>query len=97
LFAGKQIGVFGFAWLVIKLGWAKLPNNVNWKQLYGVATLCGVGFTMSLFIGSLAFEQTGENNLFDDRLGILFGSFMSAVVGYLVLNKTLPKTPAQDS
>ena len=96
LFAGKQIGVFGFAWLVIKLGWAKLPNNVNWKQLYGVATLCGVGFTMSLFIGSLAFEQTGENNLFDDRLGILFGSFMSAVVGYLVLNKTLPKTPAQD-
>jgi len=97
LFAGKQIGVFGFAWLVIKLGWAKLPNNVNWKQLYGVATLCGVGFTMSLFIGSLAFEQMGDDNLFDDRLGILFGSFMSAIVGYLVLNKTLPKTPAKDS
>lgn len=92
LFVGKQIGVFGFAWLVIKMGLAKLPKSVSWAQLYGVSILCGIGFTMSLFIGSLAFEQTGEQ--MDDRLGILFGSILSSVVGYLLLYKVLPKTPA---
>ncbi len=91
LFLGKQLGVFGFAWLTIKAGFAQLPKGVTWAQLYGVSILCGVGFTMSLFIGALAFEQTGENLLFDDRLGILLGSFLSSVVGYLVLHKTLPK------
>jgi NhaA family Na+:H+ antiporter len=59
--------------------------------LYGVAILCGIGFTMSLFIGSLAFEQTGESTTFDDRLGILFGSFLSSIVGFLLLYKALPK------
>ncbi|GAA6186773.1 MULTISPECIES: Na+/H+ antiporter NhaA [Alteromonadaceae] len=89
LFVGKQVGVFGFSWLVIKLGLAKLPADQNFTQLYGCAILCGVGFTMSLFIGSLAFEQTGNNAFFDERLGILLGSIVSAVTGYLVLKKAI--------
>ena len=60
-------------------------------SLYGVAALCGIGFTMSLFIGSLAFEETGVNLLFDERLGILIGSIVSGIIGFLVLNKTLSK------
>lgn len=98
LFLGKQLGVFGSAWLVVKLGLAKLHDSLNWKQVYGVSILCGVGFTMSLFIGSLAFESGSHTAVFDDRLGILFGSFLSAITGYFVLDKTLPKeAPAIDS
>lgn len=98
LFLGKQVGVFGSAWLVVKLGLAKLHDGLNWKQVYGVSVLCGVGFTMSLFIGSLAFESGSHTAVFDDRLGILFGSFLSAITGYFVLDKTLPKeAPAIDS
>ena len=85
LFLGKQAGVFLFCWLAIAAGWARLPQGVSWLQLYGAALLCGVGFTMSLFIGSLAFENSGVNLLFDERLGILAGSIASAVGGYLVL------------
>ncbi len=85
LFFGNQIGVFGFSWLAIKLGISKLPQDVNWIQLYGVALLCGIGFTMSLFVGSLAFEQGGPDYAVDDRLGILLGSLMSGVLGYLIL------------
>lgn len=86
LFVGKQIGVFGFAFAAVKLGLAKLPEKVSWAQLYGVSMLCGVGFTMSLFIGSLAFEETGgPDYAVDDRLGILSGSFLSAVAGMLWL------------
>jgi len=92
LFFGKQIGVMLFSFLAVKLGIASLPEGTNWKQLYGVAFLCGVGFTMSLFIGSLAFEQGGtEATLMNDRLGILVGSTLSAVVGYFYLKKVLPK------
>ena len=91
LFIGKQLGVFGFSWLLIKSGIAKLPSGVNFTQLYGVSILCGVGFTMSLFIGSLAFESTGMNQMFDERLGILAGSILSAIVGYLVLKNNLRK------
>jgi NhaA family Na+:H+ antiporter len=65
LLVGKQLGVFGFCFIAIKLGFAKLPENVNWTLLYGVALLCGVGFTMSLFIGSLAFEQTSGLPVFN--------------------------------
>ena len=85
LFIGKQIGVFGFSWLAIKLGMAKLPRDVTWMQLYGVALLSGIGFTMSLFVGSLAFEQGGPDFAIDDRLGILFGSLVSGIMGYGVL------------
>jgi NhaA family Na+:H+ antiporter len=90
LVLGKQIGVFGLCWLGIKLGIARLPQNVNWSHLYGVSILCGIGFTMSLFIGSLAFEQADSPYLYQDRLGILGGSFISAVMGYFWLRKTLP-------
>ena len=86
LFIGKQIGVFGFCWIGIKLGLARLPEGINWMKLYGVALLCGVGFTMSLFIGSLSFQETGVNMSFDERLGIIVGSLISGIMGYLVLN-----------
>ena len=91
LVLGKQLGVFGFCFIAIKLGLAKLPDNVNWTLLYGVALLCGVGFTMSLFIGSLAFEQGASGPLYQDRLGIVIGSLVSGVLGYLVIKSALNK------
>ncbi|MEH6558722.1 MAG: Na+/H+ antiporter NhaA [Oceanicoccus sp.] len=90
LFFGKQIGIFGFSWIAVKLKLAP-PPTISWSQLYGVSILCGIGFTMSLFIGSLAFEQTGADYLAVDRLGILMGSFVSAIVGFIYLKITLPK------
>ncbi len=89
LVLGKQLGVFGFCFIAIKMGLAKLPENVNWSLLYGVSLLCGVGFTMSLFIGSLAFEQSSTSPLFQDRLGIVLGSLASGVLGYLVIKQAL--------
>lgn len=89
LFVGKQIGIFSICWLLIKLRMAELPKQMNWLGLYGTGILCGIGFTMSLFIGSLAFEESGANLLFDYRLGILLGSLVSGVVGYLLLNQSL--------
>lgn len=85
LFIGNQLGVFGFSWLAIKLGLAKLPQGASWLHMYGVAALCGIGFTMSLFISSLAFEKAGPGFSVDDRLGILLGSIVSALFGYTVL------------
>ena len=89
LFIGKQFGVFLFCWLSVRVGLAKLPAELSWPSVYGVALLCGVGFTMSLFIGSLAFEETGVNLLFDERLGIIIGSLLSGACGYLVLRASL--------
>lgn len=89
LFVGKQLGVFAFCWIGVKSGIAKLPKGVTWPMIYGVAVLCGIGFTMSLFIASLAFEHTSDNLLFDERIGILLGSVVSAAVGYLILNRVL--------
>lgn len=93
LFVGKQIGIFGACWLAIKLKIAKLPSDIGWWELYGVAILGGIGFTMSLFISSLAFEQEGAALVTNDRLGILVGSILSAVIGYLILKWRLPKSP----
>ena len=89
LFIGKQVGVFGICWVAIKLKLTKLPAGMSWGSLYGTAALCGIGFTMSLFIGSLAFEETGVNLLFDERLGIILGSLASGIVGYIVLHTCL--------
>ena len=89
LFLGKQAGVFLLCWLGVKLGLTKLPDDISWASLYGTAALCGIGFTMSLFIGSLAFEETGVNLLFDERLGIVLGSLASGLLGYLVLRGAL--------
>lgn len=84
MFLGKQLGVFGFSWLAIKLKLAKPLKDANWLQFYGVSVLTGIGFTMSLFILSLAFEDPLQFQ-FTDKLAILLGSFTSGVVGYLVL------------
>jgi NhaA family Na+:H+ antiporter len=86
LFIGKQMGVMLCCWLAIRLGWAQLPKGATWLSLYGIAVLTGVGFTMSLFIGGLAF--VGQTP-FDERLGIVLGSLFSGAVGYWVLKRSL--------
>jgi NhaA family Na+:H+ antiporter len=84
LFVGKQIGIFGATWLAVKSGIAAQPEGASWRQIYGASLLCGIGFTMSLFIGALAFP--GNAALIDQaKLGILAGSLLSAIFGYLVL------------
>ncbi len=83
LIIGKQIGVFGVTWALVKLGWARLPHGVGWVHLYGVSCLAGIGFTMSLFIGSLSFANAELMNAV--RLGVLSGSAISAVLGFAVL------------
>ena len=84
LFFGKQIGVFLFSYLSIKFKVAEMPSNSNWLKLYGVGILTGIGFTMSLFVGNLAFI---ENNQYMDgvKIGVLSGSMLSAFIGYLLL------------
>jgi NhaA family Na+:H+ antiporter len=89
LFLGKQVGIFGLCWLFIKLNIAKLPSGMNWGSLYGTSALCGIGFTMSLFIGSLAFG--GAEKMFDERIGIIVGSLLSGIFGYIILNASLAK------
>ncbi len=84
LFLGKQIGVFGFSWVAIKLGLAKLPDNSNWLQLYGVSVLTGIGFTMSLFVDSLAFTD-GDLYQQADKLAVLVASFSAGILGYMIL------------
>jgi len=91
LFLGKPVGIFGLCGLAVALGYASLPKGMSMATLFGVSALCGIGFTMSLFVGSLAFEETGVNLLFDERLGIIVGSLASGLMGYLVLNKYLPR------
>jgi NhaA family Na+:H+ antiporter len=91
LFLGKPIGVMAFAWIAIRFRLATLPVGVNWQQLLGVAFLCGIGFTMSLFLGSLAFQEGGAGYSRADRLGIILGSVASGLVGYLILRNSLPE------
>lgn len=86
LFVGKQIGVFGFAWLAIIAGIATRPAGASWTQLYGVALLCGIGFTMSLFIGLLSFDNILLHN--ETKIGVLMGSIVSAIAGYTLLRLT---------
>lgn len=89
LFLGKQLGIFLPLLLAVKAGWAKLPEGANWGQVYGMSVLCGVGFTMSLFIGELAFDDNSVQS--SVRLGVLSGSLLSAVVGYLVIRFSVRK------
>ena len=84
LFIGKQLGVFLFSWAAIKMGLAKLPKDSTWLQLYGVALLTGIGFTMSLFVDTLAYNDTKLFH-YADKLAILLGSLFSGVAGYVVL------------
>jgi len=83
LFFGKQIGVFGSAWIAIRLRLADLPAHATWLQLYGVSTLCGIGFTMSLFIGLLAFNDPHLQD--ETKMGVLVGSLLSAIAGWLII------------
>jgi NhaA family Na+:H+ antiporter len=84
LFVGKQIGIFGSVWLMVRLGLASKLRGASWPQIYGVATLCGIGFTMSLFIGALAFPD--DPLLVEEaKIGVLLGSFASAVLGFLII------------
>ena len=93
LFVGKQLGIFVLCAIAIRLGLARLPAGASWGGLWGVSILCGVGFTMSLFIGSLAFQNQviDQEMIFDERLGIILGSLASGLMGYLVLRFTLPE------
>ena len=89
LIIGKPVGVFGFSYISVKLGLAKLPDGINFKQIFSVAVLCGIGFTMSMFLASLAFDaDAGESVNTLSRLGILLGSTVSATLGYLFLKQT---------
>ena len=90
LFIGKQAGVFACAWGMIRLGLAQLPDGSTWRHVYGAALLSGVGFTMSLFIGSLAFEQGNFEHTVATRVGVLIGSLLSAIVGFFVLRGAAP-------
>ena len=83
LFLGKQIGAFGAAWLAIRAGWARMPEGADWTMLYGTCMLAGIGFTMSLFIGTLAFDLASYAA--PVRLGVLTGSALSGIAGYVVL------------
>lgn len=90
LFIGKPLGIFLFSWLAVKLGMAKLPDSINFKQIFAVSVLCGIGFTMSIFIASLAFEGGDLALSTYSRLGILLGSTAAAIVGYSLLRLALP-------
>ncbi len=84
LFFGKQIGVFLFSFISVKLKLAEMPSNSNWLKFYGVGILTGIGFTMSLFVGNLAFVEY-PNDMDGVKIGVLTGSFLSAIVGYFML------------
>ncbi|WP_397581633.1 Na+/H+ antiporter NhaA [Sphingorhabdus sp.] len=89
LFLGKQLGIFTSVWIVVKLGIAARPAHASWMQVYGVALLCGIGFTMSLFIGGLAFTGADQGDAV--KIGVLMGSILSAISGYLILRFAVPQ------
>ena len=89
LFFGKQFGIFVFTWVAIKFNMARMPYNSNWLGIYGISMIAGVGFTMSLFIGSLAF--VGMEHMTYVRMGVLLGSFLSGICGYLLLRIGNPR------
>jgi NhaA family Na+:H+ antiporter len=93
LFLGKQLGIFSSIWLSVKLGIAQRPRGSTWVQVYGLAVLCGIGFTMSLFIGMLAYATSPEL-VEEAKLGVMSGSLLSGLLGYLVLRFA---TPAADA
>jgi len=92
LIVGKQLGVFGATWLLVRAGWANLPHGAGWMHIYGIACLAGIGFTMSLFIGGLSFDDIALMNAV--RLGVLVASTISAVIGFAVLWMAAGREPA---
>ncbi|MEE5085959.1 Na+/H+ antiporter NhaA [Pseudomonas alliivorans] len=93
LLLGKTAGVFGLTWLAVRTRLASLPKDANWGHVLGVSILCGIGFTMSLFVGSLAFEPGISGYAGEDRMGILTGSILSAIIGYGVMVMACKTTP----
>ena len=91
LLIGKQVGIVGFAWLAVKAGLARLPEGVGWAKVHGLSLLAGIGFTMSLFIGNLAF--TDQTQIDAVKLGVLSGSLVAALAGFFLLRAVLPAGP----
>lgn len=87
LLLGKAVGVFGASWLLIRFSGARLPAQADWGQFFGVCLLCGIGFTMSLFIGTLAFEEQGPGYETQVKLGVLGGSLLSGILGTVLLRR----------
>lgn len=83
LFIGKQLGIFGAVWVMVKTGLVPMPTHTTWKQVYGTAIVCGIGFTMSIFVSVLAFDPGAIQEL--AKAGVILGSLLSAIVGYIVL------------
>lgn len=96
LLVGKPLGIFTFSWAAVKMGIAKLPEGVNFMHIFAVSVLCGIGFTMSIFISSLAFGNVSPEFDTYARLGILMGSTTAAVLGYALLHFSLPKKAAEE-
>ncbi|MDH3633569.1 MAG: Na+/H+ antiporter NhaA [Gammaproteobacteria bacterium] len=96
LLLGKPLGILGFVGLAVVLRLVQLPSNISWMQILGVAFACGIGFTMSLFIAGLAFEHGSGDYFSGDRLGILVGSILSALVAYVLLQLSLPESANED-
>ena len=92
LLVGKQVGIFGLAWVAVKMRLATLPENVGWRQVHAVSLLAAIGFTMSLFIGNLAFADPAQVDAV--KLGVLSGSLIAAVAGYVLLRRSLPSVSA---
>lgn len=95
LVLGKFLGIFAFSWLTVKLGWAPMPSRSNWKMMASVAVLGGIGFTVSLFIANLSFpgaDAASVDLLNHAKIGIVVGSFLAGILGFLLLHMTLPKT-----
>ena len=95
LLIGKQVGIVGFAWVAVKAGFAKLPEGVGWRKIHGLSLLAAIGFTMSLFIGNLAFTDPAQVDAV--KLGVLSGSLIAALGGYFLLKASLPEVPADTS
>ncbi|ARV72386.1 Na+/H+ antiporter NhaA [Vibrio campbellii] len=97
LLVGKPLGIFTFSWAAVKLGIAKLPQGVNFIHIFAVSVLCGIGFTMSIFISSLAFANVSPEFDTYARLGILMGSTTAAIIGYALLHFSLPKKAVEEA
>jgi len=97
LIIGKPIGLFSFTWVSVKLKLVVLPHGVNWKSLWGVCCMGGIGFTVSLFIANLSFGSAYPELLNQAKLGIVLGTLASGLIGYLFLNKALPKNKIADA
>lgn len=89
LFLGKQFGVLGGVWLAVKAGWGSLPDGASWRSIHALSVICGIGFTMSLFISGLAFDS--PDLVLQSRLGVVFGSLLCAVTGYLLMVRASKK------